>query len=499
MRTKSKALFEVGGFVAQAKYTAFANTVENAYTALLERVFYHEVGGVFTVPANPTQAVVDAALSGFARVLRFKLHHASPVERHAYVAATYSGRKLAVYQNAVAKLDRRGLLASDSFISTFLKWEKILVQAKRAVPRVIQPRGPAYNVELGRYLHPIEHLVYHSIDQVFGHPTVMKGLNSSEQGRCFNEAWRDFQRPVALCIDASRFDQHIRRALLTFEHRVYDWIFSGDVYLRQLLRRQLRTRGFMRTGGTLFKYEVEGGRCSGDMNTAMGNIIIACAGVYGWLESAGLLGRCRVLDAGDDCVVLGEKEAIIAAAPTLQPWFEANMGLIMKVEPLVEVLEQVSFCQTQPVYDGVSWRMVRDPRVSLSKDATVIDAKYVGKNLKAYLQSIGDCGLSLTGGLPIVQEYYLAMGAGKAEVSQPVHVDDDGSGFRMLARRMHEKYRPVSDTARVSFWRAFGIPPGLQVELEKQFRDAVDPVPAAVPVHGEVDRVDLGVGVACCN
>jgi hypothetical protein len=232
------------------------------------------------------------------------------------------------------------------------------------------------------------------------------------------------------------------------------------------------------------------------MNTAVGNIILACAGVYGFLHSLGLHHTVCVLDAGDDCVIIGERAIIESMAPKLQPWFESNLGLIMKVEPLVDVLEQVSFCQTQPCYDGQTWRMVRDPRVSLTKDATVIHANYVS-DLKNYLSMIGKCGLSLTSGLPVLQEYYTAMGPENG-LSTPVDEVFAGSGFYRLAKGMRAQHRLVTDEARVSFWRAFGIPPDLQLSLEKHYRELPEPC-SVVPEHGEVDRVDLGIGVLCCN
>jgi hypothetical protein len=423
-----------------------------------------------------------------------KLPHATPVERRLYVETTYWGRKKVVYSHAADVVERRGLKHSDSYLSPFSKVEKIACQNKRLVPRIIQPRSPVYNVELGRYIHPMEHAVYQAIDHTFGHPTVMKGLNAFQQGTIFHDAWASFRCPMALMIDASRFDQHIRTGLLSWEHGIYNEMFGHDEYLANLLRWQLKSTGFARSGGKTFRYTVKGGRCSGDMNTAMGNVLIACAGVYAWLHSQGVVREVRVLDAGDDCCIIGEGSVIRRIAPTLQPWF-AQLGLIMKVEPLVDVLEQVSFCQTQPIYDGHVWRMCRDPRQTLSKDGMILSAGYL-RDLSDYCASIGTCGLSLTGGLPVLQEYYTALGAGKA-LSGPVDERLAGTGFFRLARGCHAKYQPVTDTARVSFWRAFGITPTLQVELEARYRSWT--VPTNIAEFGEIDRIDLGPGVAICN
>jgi hypothetical protein len=322
----------------------------------------------------------------------------------------------------------------------------------------------------------------------------MKGLNAFQQGTHFHNAWVRYQHPMALMIDASRFDQHIKTGLLSWEHSVYLAMFGNDPYLAQLLRWQLKSTGFCRVEGKVLRYTVEGGRCSGDMNTAMGNILVACAGVYAWLESQGSLSKVRVLDAGDDCCIIGEDVDIRRLAPTLQPWF-SQIGLIMKVEPLVDVLEQVSFCQTSPVYDGHAWRMVRDPRVSFSKDACILYSRYL-RDLTSYCSAIAYAGCSLTSGLPVLQEYYTAMGAGKA-LSPP---DDEqllDTGFFRLAKGLTPRRRLVTAEARVSFWRAFGIVPTLQVELEARYSKQGLPDPVAET--GEVERVDLGPGVAVSN
>lgn len=483
----------VGGYPADARFQAFSNTACNVETALLERVFFHEVGGVFVRPPDPSTGVVRDLLCPFRSALLRHLSRTAPVERHQFVAATYRGRKLAVYTNALKKLDTRGLRHSDSYISTFVKVEKLPDGMKRVVPRVIQPRSPCYNIELGRYLHPVEHTIYKAIDRVFGAPTVMKGLNATQQGAIFYDAWTQFRDPIAVGIDASRFDQHIRRGLLEWEHSIYYHLFSNDPYLRMILRWQLETRGFARVDGRCFQYRVSGGRCSGDMNTALGNVLVACAAVYAFLKSNCALG-VRVLDAGDDCMLIGERADINRITPLL-PEFFSRLGLVMKVEPSVDILEQVSFCQTSPVYDGVAWRMVRDPRVTLTKDSSLVNHAHL-QHLRDYLQQVGSCGLSLTGGLPVLQDYYRSMcGSRSGSVTiRDQHLLD--SGFYRLSVGMREQYRPVSDVARVSFCRAFGIVPDLQVALERYYQGLVPPVTVTLD---EVERVRLGNGVVWSN
>lgn len=487
-KARHEKFYILNGFSGTAQFKVFSCNFVNSMTSVYERVFFHEVGGVFERPQRPAPGVVNQLLRRFARSFARKYAGSTtPVERHEYVYSTYRGRKLRVYENALCKLDTAGIKHSNSFISAFVKYEKILSQPKRQVPRLIQPRSPVYNVELGRYLHGIEHSVYRTIDHIFGAPVVMKGLNASQQGVIFQEAWDKFGDPMGLGLDASRFDQHVSIDVLSWEHSIYDKIFRGDPWLRTLLRWQLKTRGFMRVDGATISYGVEGGRCSGDMNTAMGNVLIMCAMVYAFLDENGALHRVRVLDAGDDCMFIAERSTILRLAPLIKPFFE-RFGFIMKVEVPVEVLEKVSFCQTQPVYDGLTYRMVRDPRVSMSKDSILLNSGYVS-NLSTHCSAIGKCGLSLTGGLPILQDYYSALISKDFQGGESPEDYLPDTGFVRLARGMHERYRPVTDEARVSFYRAFDIVPDLQCALEEQLR--ATPAPAGPVGDEEIVRLPV--------
>jgi len=71
--------------------------------------------------------------------------------------------------------------------------------------------------------------------------------------------------------------------------------------------------------------------------------------------------------------------------------------------------------------------------------------------------------------MPIFSEFYacLRRGAGSA-----VDRDDTPTGFSMLAKGMNMRGMPVTDEARVSFFKAFDITPDEQLAVEKFYRDA---------------------------
>jgi len=210
------------------------------------------------------------------------------------------------------------------------------------------------------------------------------------------------------------------------------------------------------------------------MNTALGNCLIMCAAVYGLCAKLNMISKLRprvsLFNNGDDCVVIGERGDVMALA-THVPSFFGELGLVMKVEPIVDTLEHVSFCQTNPVFDGVKWRMCRDPRVCMSKDLYVLDRVCAMNHLSAQSYAIGECGLSLAGGLPVLQEFYAAL-MRNGRRGKAVDKNFHNSGFKQLAHGMTEKYQPVTDAARVSFWRAFGVVPDLQCAWEQMYSTA---------------------------
>jgi hypothetical protein len=130
--------------------------------------------------------------------------------------------------------------------------------------------------------------------------------------------------------------------------------------------------------------------------------------------------------------------------------------------------------------------------MSLSKDCVVLQSSYLG-DLTSYLNSIGSCGLSLTGGIPILQNYYRAMLPRDGLQRTRDYEALINSGFFQLAKGMHESFRPVTDEARVSFCNAFGITPDLQCELEKRF-DSFSPDLNCSATIEEIVRNDLGIG-----
>jgi hypothetical protein len=102
---------------------------------------------------------------------------------------------------------------------------------------------------------------------------------------------------------------------------------------------------------------------------------------------------------------------------------------------------------------------------------------------RAWLDAVGQGGLSLTGGIPIYQDFYssyinIAKSIplrSRSHLSSKVrnHVPDAeiGNGMTWLSRGMQRHYQAISSRTRHSFYLAFGVTPDQQVAVEEAVRD----------------------------
>nr|QDH90790.1 MAG: RNA-dependent RNA polymerase [Riboviria sp.] len=225
------------------------NTLERAAK---ERLLYVSDGkGGFVEPPKPaSQTFFNSYCRKFSEEFSKHVTYTAPLTKTEFLGA-YDGRRRTLYEKAFESLKNRPLSIVDSFVSFFLKTEKVNRTAKPdPAPRGISPRTPRYHVSLGPYIKKIEHIVYKIIAVMFGAPTVFKGLNASARGKQLLAHWNHFDDPVAIGLDASRFDQHVSLECLVWEHSIYKLFFRKDKYLERLLKWQLHNTGY--------GYEVDG-------------------------------------------------------------------------------------------------------------------------------------------------------------------------------------------------------------------------------------------------
>jgi len=363
-------------------------------------------------------------------------------------------RRRTLLQSAADSLLLNPIVSRDAAVSTFIKAEKFnWTQKPNADPRLIQPRSNRFLVAHGRYIKAIEKKIYLAMSRLQRHPMVAKGFNAEQTGQLLREKWEMFKDPVCIGLDASRFDQHVSRDMLKATHRIYRR-FIDSAEFRRLCELQLRNVGFARCPQGGFKYDVDGRRMSGDMDTSLGNCVIMCAITYEFVQGWG-----QIFNNGDDCIIICER----ARAPStdLLAQHYAQYGFRVQIEPTVSVFERVEFCQTQPVWAG-RWVMCRSPAM-IAKDLTYIGPR---ESRKLWLDAIGQCGLALTDGVPVLSAFYstlLDAGARRGGIKNSMLYS---CGFTRLAEGMTYRGREISAGARLSFYRAFGVEPQVQHAVE---------------------------------
>lgn len=458
----------------------FNHNFRNLKRAVTERVFLVKEEGRFVSPPRPKHFV--EGLGKVPSILRSLLPSTTPWT-HAQFVASCKGRKKERYQKAYDSLYERGpVVDSDAKVEVFIKYEKTDVTSKAdPVPRVISPRSFRFNLELGRYLKKLEPKIFKRLGRLFGTPTVIKGYNAYKSASLLKQKWDMFRDPVAVGLDASRFDQHVSVDALKYEHSVYLDCFPIRKHkekLAKLLKMQLRNECVGYAPDGVLRYTVEGTRMSGDINTSLGNCILMCTMIRAYLLEKGI--DAQLANNGDDCVVFMDRSDLETFSSGCFDWFY-GMGFNMKIEAPVYEFEHVEFCQTKPIFDGNRWIMVRSPKAVLSKDTTMLMPYQSVKQLKNWMYAVGQGGLRMTGGLPLMQNlYHLYVRNGKPGTI----VKDYMSWYaRHLSEGMDRDFSPVSAEARDSFHTAFGITPDEQEEYEGYF----DNMTISFQVGGEGD------------
>jgi len=464
---KRRVVYELEGNHRGLDFNVFNSNINSLVAAVKERLFYvKDDKGEFTTPPKPiSDDVFEERMSFESKQMKDLAYSVSPLTKEQFLGA-YGGRQRTRYERAFDSLKQKAFSYRDAFVNYFMKVEKVNFTAKpNAVPRGISPRSPRYHVLLGRYIKRIEKHIYKCIDTLWGFPTIMKGRNARQTGELFKKAWDSFTKPVAVGLDAKRFDQHVSRLALMFEHKFYLNYFPGDRRLRRLLKMQLLNKGFGRTQDGELKFKLDGGRMSGDMNTGLGNCLLMSLMIHSFCRSKNL--KCKLFNNGDDCVLILESKHLSKLDGLYD--YMLGFGFDVVLENPVYTMEKIEFCQTHPVMlDDVNCVMTRNPGICFSKDSiSIIDISQEDV-AKRWARAIGECGLSLTSGIPVCQNFYRHL-MKYSNTSLGAHPALE-TGFSRLAVGMGPGlYKTPTAAARVSFYKAFGLSPEAQKALESYY------------------------------
>lgn len=360
----------------------FNENIDTLRRAVAERVFLVKEDGEFRSPPKPSVGLFEQRLAPVRALLKPYLPSTVPLS-YQQTVDTFRGCKRRRYERALSNIvSTHTNVAKESEVKVFVKYEKTDRTSKSdPVPRVISPRTPEFNLRIARYLRKIEEPIFDSLGELFGHKTVMKGVTAEQTASLLREKWEAYRKPVAVGLDASRFDQHVSREALEFEHTIYTSCFTRrrDIKnLSGLLQHQLVNKCSGYTEDGKLKYTINGTRMSGDMNTSLGNCVLMCMMIKAYALSINV--PLQLANNGDDCVVFMEQSDLPKFQCNLNTWFR-EMGFNMVVEAPSYEFEHIEFCQTRPVFDGSMWVMCRNPWTATAKDSVLLrDPKNVSSN-----------------------------------------------------------------------------------------------------------------------
>lgn len=386
---------------------------------------------------------------------------------------SFRGPRKRRYQLARESLNQKGLNRRDAKISSFVKAEKFDPAVKiNPDPRMIQARDPRYNLMIAQFLRPVEHFIYNLVGPSGGR-MVAKGMNQEQRAATIIENFNAFKNPVCFSLDCSRFDKHVSFPILSLEHLFYRMVLPNHPILNRLLDWQ--TINKCRTAGGV-KYTVYGGRMSGDINTALGNCLLAILMVLSAMKILRII-KFRIYNDGDDVLVWVEWEHLALIKEQLAKTF-LEFGQELKIENIARKFSDVVFCQSRVVFNGIKHVMVRDWRKVLSHACCGTRHWNDPNMVRPMFGLVGRCELALGAGLPILQEFALALQRhSRGAVAKLVNAEA-GVHLRLKAEVgdavdqfiESARARPVSHEARVSFRAAFGVELWEQEAIEAELR-----------------------------
>lgn len=455
--SKVRKILEVTGYTRPNTLFVHNASLTNLVKGISERVLSRKVNGVWV--STQVDCNLGNTFKWYTDRLVSVVGICLPLTKDQFLR-NYSGAKKARYIRAFDSLIEI-LKKEDSECKVFVKADKV---THNKTPRIISPRSDRYHVSLGVYIGAVEHSIFRAVDKIAGHRVVLKGANGLERAGVI-ESYMSKPNRVAIGVDASRFDASVCPSWLELEHSVYNKIFN-DPGLKMLLQWQIKysCKGKTQEGGV--KYEMNGGRASGDMNTSLGNIIIMCALIIVYMDTLGI--EWNFINDGDDAVIFVEEKHVKLVQQFPSWCVQWNFHMVM--EKPVSTLEHVEFCQSKPVWNGENYIMVRNFPLSMFKDQVCV--KYRDPvNARDWLYSISMCGKNLSAGVPINYTFYESLSTGGKFIKD----NAIKGGLYYLQKGIKQKYRRVTATSRYSFWLAFGVTPDEQTTLERQLQNYAPP------------------------
>lgn len=386
----------------------------------------------------------------------------------------YTGVKRERYRQAAESLQAIPLCRKDANIQAFVKAEKINPEKLSPDPRLIQYRNMRYNIVIGRVLKAMEKQLYAIKVGSFLTPGIAKCLNSKQRAAMLLDKYAKFKQPVVYTLDCSRFDGHVTPQMLECELNFYISLCPNDLEFSQAIKWQMNNKCYTSNG---IRYRTTGKRCSGDMNTALGNCMLMIAMISAAMRTLKVK-IWDIIDDGDDCLLFIESDEEHKLAGLADCF--ATYGQELKLENRATNIYDIVFCQTR-LFMGKIPRMVRSWRKVLAQGTSGSTNWPEKAMVKPMCHAVGLCEFALNQGVPIMEEYALALiRNGNGKIPKRFTMLDAGAGFRAgielntnqtaVLQQQTIVRSKITVLDRVHYWQISGVLPQRQVEIENILR-----------------------------
>lgn len=378
----------------------------------------------------------------------------TPWKRHK-VVNSYEGKWRAKYFKAQETYHFTGFLKRYSSVNMFVKNDLEMTVPEKA-PRAIQFRHPVFALEQGRFTKPMEEWMYAQLDE-FGTKIFAKSDPFTVAASLYQKA-SNFQNPVFLMLDASKFDSCVDKAWIKISMACYLSLFPRR-YRRNILhiwRQTLVNRGRTRKG---LRYLTHGTRMSGDMDTSLGNCLIMFLMLKIYLLSHKV--KHSLMINGDDSLIVIERRDL-EKCRDIQIF--KKFGFNMKFE-VAMTIEEAEFCQARLINTDYGVTMSRNPHRILGRTAWTTD-KYNPRRIRAFINTLGLCERASSYGVPIASIMATKM-IEFANTNKKIELPPWLAQWYKDQRKPWKTGPPkISNETRASYESAWGITIAEQLRIE---------------------------------
>jgi len=416
----------------------FNDDVETGLLAINNRVLGCAIGGVQVAPLVPDR---DAwKINDFGKHLMRRMSSVFAMSPRD-VPLGFNGPKRLAYEQAAEKYLSDGFRLKAMLLKNMVKNEVVQMKASGLPdPRAIRYRSDLRaNIVAGMVMIPATKPLKSAIDkwfcQQYGNPSrfVVTAADRETQAAWLYEGFNSVPNAVVMRFDGVRYDRHFGQGPISFTQSIYKCVKQPDPADRAAFSlfcasRCRDERNLMVCRDGRIRYDSPPQRCSGDMDTWLGNEIGSAKMVdeiARRLAQEGLpRGHGYYCATSDDMAIVVPRCYVERAKELAEHVFRRH-GFRTEVEVVSSDYRRFFWMQSFLYYDDSSRtrhgpRLIRLVRRAMTRD--LISAKNFSDQsyYEGWLTSVGIAGLICFGDVPILGAMYAAIlrgGNGRAPVT----------------------------------------------------------------------------------